>query len=798
MRLGRSAYRLRWLIVAGWLAAAGGLAVVAPRLDPAAHEPPDFLPDWADHSRAVAALRQAFPDFAGLSEAVVVFERSDGRLTEADLAAIESVAAAIPRLGPNHGKPDRAAARPESNQIGPTTADDLAGIRIRSPAAIRLPTNPLRSPDGKAALVVVSMPANFVTVRSARVVQHIRAAAADAKLPVGLTACITGPSGFGYDYAQAAERSSGRTLYVTLAAVLLILLLIYRSPVAALVPLAAISLADLVAMKVLAVAQHWGLHVGIGERIFVVALIYGAGTDYSLLLISRCREFIDAGSSPAQAAGEGLDATFSAIVASSGTDIAGLLTLCLAEYRMFRTAGAAIGVALVTALVAALTLVPALLGLLGRWAFWPAGRMGQIGRRRLWPGVARLITARPGLVLVVTLVLLALPAAQNLRLTWVYDALAELRPVLPGAGRPGNSAAGVEAARRHWPIGEIAPITILVRMDGPQTAEQWESAARRIAEAVAAVPGVSDIRSLAQPLGRRADLLSQAALLAAKARTRQEYISSDGRAMRLTVILDQPALALSALDAVGRIRRSAELAAGPAVAGAAPTSASSDLGEPGRAVGPQAGLRPQIHLAGITAEVLDVRKVTSGDFRRIAAMVLGVIFVMVLVLLRDAVLSAFIVAATAISYLAALGLSYWAFTAVGAQGLDWKVEIFLFVVMVAVGVDYSIFLAARLGQEAAALARAGAGEAAGDADRRALAALAIQRAVIHTGPVISSAGVIMAATLGSLMVSELKLLVQLGFALALGMLIDTFIIRPLLLPAFAALTGRTGRAAGRR
>ena len=137
------------------------------------------------------------------------------------------------------------------------------------------------------------------------------------------------------------------------------------------------------------------------------------------------------------------------------------------------------------------------------------------------------------------------------------------------------------------------------------------------------------------------------------------------------------------------------------------------------------------------------------------------------------------IASTVLSYLATLGISYWLLVSIGGMdGLDWKLQILLFVVMIAVGVDYNIFLAARMAQEA----------------RRHGKIKAIELAVASTGPVISSCGLIMAATLGSLMVGELKLLTQLGFALALGMIIDTFVVRPLLLPAFATLTGRTGKA----
>jgi RND superfamily putative drug exporter len=189
----------------------------------------------------------------------------------------------------------------------------------------------------------------------------------------------------------------------------------------------------------------------------------------------------------------------------------------------------------------------------------------------------------------------------------------------------------------------------------------------------------------------------------------------------------------------------------------------------------QADIPARVHIAGTTAELADLRTVTQGDFYRVAALALGAILVIVVALLRDVWLSVFMVAATVLSYLSTLGLTFWVFSMLGAIGLDWKVQVFLFIVMVAVGQDYNLFFAMRLAQEA----------------RRHPPLEAARLAIIHTGPVISSCGVIMAATLGSVMAGDVTLLVQLGFALALGMLIDTFVVRPLLLPAFIVLTRRT-------
>lgn len=769
MRIGPTIYRLRWLILLAWLGVGAALSVIAPRLDPAAHEPASFLPADNEYSRAADAIAESFPKSSGLSQVVVVFERTDAGLSRADLAAVEAVAGAIRE------------ARPPI-----TTQRDLEGIAIRSPADLPLKTNPLESPDGKAALVIVEVPANFITIRSARIVDHVRDVLIEADLPDGLSAAVTGSSGFGHDYALATEESHRSIGLVTLIAVVVILLLVYRSPIAALIPLAAISAAAFVAMKVLAVGQHFGMHVGTGEKVFVFVLIYGAGMDYSMLFISRFREGLSAGLDKGAAAGEGLGATLAAILASAGTDTLGLLMLSAAEYRVFRTAGLAIAAALIVALAASVTLVPALAGLFGKNLFWPG--WGQPWRRRdargpdgpatiqdvarpsrgFWPAVGRLVTHKPVWVLVIVLALLAVPSVRGARLRWVYDALAEIEPESPEG--VGNAAVGIEAARRHWPVGQIAPVTVLVRSDAKLPTRAWKELAGELTDVIGGLPDVDDVRSLAQPLGNKANSVSRTFLLFAGSRVRAEYLSADGNAMRLQVVLDKPSLNLAAMDDLDAIRRSVEqtLAKAQAATSAPATS---------RAASAPAGPAFVAHYAGATAEMAAIRAVTQADFHRVAVLVLAVIFVMILVLLRDAILSAFIVAATGVSYLATLGLAYWLVCLAGQDGLDWKVEVFLFVVMVAVGVDYSIFLAARVSQEARSLPVPDA----------------VRNAVVHTGPVISSCGLIMAATLGSLMAGRLKLLVQLGLALSLGMLIDTFVIRPLLLPAFIRLVKRTGK-----
>jgi len=752
MTIGGPLVRWRWAVLATWLAAIVAFALFAPWIDPSANERTSFLPDHTPYSRGVRAMQRFFPDNSGLSKAAVVFERKEGGLTRDDLDTVERVAAKIRTPG--------------------AVADeqDLAGIQVRSPKSVPLSENPFKSPltaEGQAALIVVNIPANFITIRSRRVVDHIYAVLREYPLPDGLKVAVTGNSGFGRDYADAAERSHSRTVYVTLAAVIVILMLVYRAPIAAVVPLVAISAAAFVALKTLAVAQHFGMHVGTAEKIFVVVLLYGAGTDYSLFFLSRFREYLEEPRPSQAAAGAALDATLPAILASAGTDTVGLLMLCFAQYGVFKTTGPAVAVALLVAFLAAVTLVPVLAAIVGRRLFWPrkstsgnARKLLGFGRRKFWPFVARAVTARPGTVLVVALAALAVPAWRGAHMTWVYDTLTASDR--NEQARIGNAAVGIDVARRHWPVGEIAPVQVLVESDSPLAEKDWQALSEKLTRALSELEGVRVVRSLSRPIGKAHSALTGAILKTlGRSKVRAEYLSKGGSAMRLSVVLNSPAFSLASMEAARRIRGAAlsELSGNPETAAPGP--------------------RWRVHLTGATAEMIDIRAVTQSDFHIVAALCLGAIFLMVLLLLRDAILSAFMVASTVLSYFATLGVAYWVFTGLlGQEGLDWKVEVFVFVVMVAVGVDYNIFLAWRLAQEA----------------RRLEPKLAVCRAMIHTGPVISSCGLIMATTLGSLMAGDLQLLRQLGFTLATGMLIDTFLVRPLLLPAFAAKARRTGKA----
>ncbi|MFP4141606.1 MAG: MMPL family transporter [Planctomycetota bacterium] len=762
MKLGSHIYRRRWWVLLAWILLTAALWVFTPRIDPSENERQQFLPPHTDYVKAVKLWGKAFWKDEALSQAVIVFERSAGPLSADDRVAIERVAEYV-----RHG-----AAPGEPNALRP---GDMEEVTVVSPGSVGVPELPLVNkpivpnpqiapggPSGQAATIMVNLPSNFISLHADRFIGYLHELLTRVDLPEGLEVAVSGSAGFGSDYALSAKRSHERTSVVTLIAVIVILLIVYRAPVAAAIPLAGIGMASVVVLKSLSLGELVDFHTGTAERIFVFVLMYGAGIDYSVLLISRYRESLQEAMPPARAAIKALDASLPAIAASAGTDAAGLMMLSFGQFGIFVTTGPAVGLSLLVAAAASITLVPALLAIFGRWVFWPAPtdrwRAGLardvMDRRRVWPTLAKIVTRRPVLILCLAVLLLAAPVVRGATVPWLYDALSGFR-VEKRPNGVGNAASGVEMAARHWPRGEIAATTALIHAGEPHDAETWLALSKQLSNALDAVDDVSSVRTLAEPFGKSASPWQN--FLAREfggAAVAEKYLSPDGKTLRVDVVLGLSPLTPEAMDVFEEVRSATRgaLADSPVDANA--------------------------HFAGATAEMVDVRKVTRRDMLVISLLTMGTIFVLVYLLLRDAVLSGFMIVATLLSYFATLGVSWWVLTTVlGEPGLDWKVEIFLFVVMVAVGQDYNIFLAARLAEESKHLPTGPA----------------VRRALVHTGPVISSCGIIMAATLGSLMVGELGLMMQLGFALSAGMLIDTFLIRPMLLPAFAVLTNHTGR-----
>lgn len=747
------ARRAGWLVLA-WGLAAVCIAVWVYRTQPVAPlSTGAVLP--ADHPWQQASRRmgQAFPKLNSRSMIVLIGFRDSG-VTPADLAWMGRLA-------------DQVKTRLDFDTLSPT----VPFLRHR-----------LVSGNGKAAILIVNLPTSFISPAAAHSVNEVERLMNGMPPPAGLTTEITGTAGIGRDYTAATQQALHRTTWVTIAAVLFILVFVYRSPVGAVIPLLSIGVCVYVAFVTLTLlGWRLGWMVSSLERIFAVVLIFGMGVDFALFWIARYREELRETGDFDAAAGIAMRTTGPAILVSAATTICGLTTMLVADLVPTQNAGRVLAVALTIALLAALTLAPAMARLTGRWLFWPMGYRGQIilGQEIIWPRVAALVTRCPRTILLIGILVLGVPALWSATLEPRYDSLSEFPP-------DSSSFRGFTLANENFEKGMLYPNNIMLEFsEQTHTRAQFQQMSRSLASRISAIPGVIDVYSLDAPLGHHTGQLgATAAWLSERA------VSGDGAEPSESLALLKRIPGTGMMDEVGELIRTFYLSSQP-------VAMRFEVLIEGLPFSPEAmqtmqqvestahmallqspGPHPTLVATGPTPYILAVRDISSRDQICVRILASAVIATIVFALIRDLPLTLFMLAATWLTYGATIAVSQIFFVQVmGEGGLDWKVMLIVFVIIVAVGQDYNIFLVSRWFQEPAELAN---DEAA-------------RRAIIRTGSVISNCGLIMAATLGSLCAGRLGLLRQVGFALAFGILVDTFFVRPLLLPSFFLATNRKRR-----
>ena len=627
-----------------------------------AEQPPTAtasLPIGSD-SLAAAELRAELPETEG--SAAVVLYASDDALTPDEVALVQERAQTLP---------------------GATGA----------PATV--------SQDGTAATVVVPVTTDDAT-ETADVVTDLRAAA-KADLPDGLTAQVTGPAAIQADLAAVFDGANVRLLAATASVVALLLVITYRSPVLWLVPLTVVGVADQTA-AVLATHTLAFVDVQWDESTIGIlsVLVFGAGTDYALLLISRYRDELRVTQDRRDAMAHALRRTTEAVLSSASTVVLGLLTLLLSLFPATRGLGLACAVGVLVAAAFVLVVLPAALVVFGRWVFWPkvphVGQASLAESRSFWRRVGDVVARRPAAFVMVTVALLAVAAG----------GITQIRTGLDGAdqflSKPEAIAAG-ERLAESFPAGSADPVVVVSRTDDGEG----------LADTVAAVDGVSSARAVASGNG----VSEVAAVMAADP-------GSDAAEATVLAIRD-------------------------AVAGI-----------------------PETHVGGTEAEAMDSADASARDRAVIFPLILVLVLVALGLLLRSVVAPVVLVATVVATYLASLGISWVLFTEVfGFDRLDDGVPLLAFVFLVALGVDYNIFLVTRAAEEAR-----------GHGSRQGML-----RALAATGGVITSAGILLAAVFAVLGVLPLVVLAQLGVVICVGVLLDTLVVRTVLVPAIALILG---------
>jgi RND superfamily putative drug exporter len=492
-RLGRVILRIRWFVIAFWFVAAAVFGLLAPSLAKVGSaDETSFLPADAESLTARNVGRAAFPADAAPSQALIVFSRSGG-LTDADRVAIDGL---------------RAWFMAADNPVHP-----LQYVTAESSPQF---ASMFRSSDGVVELAEVNLDTPSFLPATNTAIDQIRAHLGESGvLPTGLQAQVTGQAGIGRDYLKAIQDGTDRTTIVTIVLVVLVLLLIYRAPLAALVPLITIGVAFLVSRGILGFLAQGGWKLSSVLDSFIVVLAFGVGTDYTIFLLSRFRE--ELGRNRREDAVRVTVSRIGAVItASAATVVVGLTSMVAARFGMIQTTGPALAIVIVVTLLAGLTLTPSLLAVSGRHLFWPLHEQTRTVTdhdQGFWAGLARLITARPAILSVVVLALLAAPLAALPQLKQNFDVLQELPSNAP-------SRLGFETLSAHLGSGQLMPLVVYVQNPGGNL--DTSSGLRALGELdgkIVALGGIQSVRSVVDPNGTGgvADTLKPASQLAAMA-----------------------------------------------------------------------------------------------------------------------------------------------------------------------------------------------------------------------------------------------------------------------------------------
>jgi putative drug exporter of the RND superfamily len=662
----------KWLVLVFWVAVVYFAGDYAGKLNSAQqNDASAWLPHNAESTQVVELSKRFTP--SDIFPALVVYERADGAVTQADQA---KVAADVQRFA---------------------GVQDVTGKVL----------GPIPSEDGRALQVVVPIKVaeegNGWEELAPRVDEMRLIAQADAG---GLGVYVTGPAGSFADFAEVFSGFDSTLLYITAVIVMVILLLTYRSPVLWLLPLTTVFVALTVAQAVIyLLARDGGLTVNGQSAFILTVLVFGAGTDYALLLTARYREELRRHQDRHQAMAVALGRAAPAIIASGATVILSLLALLVAELASTKSLGPVMAVGIAVGLLAMITLLPALLVIFGRWVFWPVRpTLGspEPTEHGLWARIGANMARRPRMVWVVTAVVLGVLALGVTQLEANGLQAKDSFRTQP------ESVKGEEVLARHFPAGAGNPVQVIGRAE----------AASQLQAAVSSTPGVTQVT---RPVVR------------------------DGLAY-LEGTLTSAADSQAGYDTVDRLREGVH-----AIGGA------------------------DAKVGGGSAVNLDIQRASRHDTNLVVPLVLVVVLIILGVLLRSVVAPLLLVATVVLSFGAALGVSALVFDHLfGFAGADPSFPLWTFVFLVALGTDYNIFLMTRVHEETK---RHGP-------RRGALIGLAA------TGGVITSAGIVLAGTFAALGTLPLVFVTEIGFAVAFGVLLDTFVVRSVLVTALNLDVGR--------
>ncbi len=750
------------IIIVAWIIFAGFIQTVSPSIEEVStNEESEFLPNDTESLRAIDISSEKFPSARG-TPAVIIYRNPSG-ITDQDIAKVAEIDALI-RADDEHENIQLVI-----SDFGPLPLAE--GSRPQQGAPSDDTAGPELSPDGTAITITVLVSGSPAEDAYTETVEWLRSLDDAVMVEAPTTVHVTGPAGILTDAIAVFSQFDFRVSAITIVLVLVILLLIYRSPLLALLPVVSVGIALTVAQSIAALlTDNLGLALNGQVTAIMAVLMFGAGTDFTLFIVSRYREELPMRGDKFEAIAVTMRAVGPSIASSAGTTAVAMITLILALSGSLKTMGPMLAMAIVVMLIASLTLIPAALVAMGRVAFWPTKQLkASDGQSGFWSRVGVLISRRPGTMLTVTVVAMVALSAGLFEITPTFS-------FVDGLPNSAESKAGFDTLQSAYPPGELAPTTVFVSKEDESILDHLQ-VVEDLSAALAADPVVDSVASLTRPFGQPlpvdfaqlqplvammpedpnqiGELLStlppEQAQLAGAFFAGQRFISEDRTTTRLSLVLNEDPYETAAMDAIPRLRQTTRDAVG-----------ASTLGGATAVVG------------GPTATNYDSRAATDRDFVVISPIVIAAIWIILALLLGSVIAPTYLVLSVVLSFAAALGISIVIFEYVfGHDGIGYGSIPFIFVFLIALGADYNIYIMSRVREET----------------RKRGLAEGTRYAITRTGGVITSAGIILAGTFSVLTTFPLLNLFQLGFTVMLGILLDTFVVRAIMVPAIVMKLG---------
>ena len=839
-KIGKLVVKNRWWIIGFWLILAIVMVFKAPSLSQVGTiDEANFLPSNAESVKVKDVIKDKFPEEQAVGSGVIIFFNQRG-LSEENKNYVKKVSDWL------------------TSDQKPAEVEKVISA-VTNPESEFLFT----SQDETTTLIQVNFSTNSFDKKTEDAVKVIRERLNDH--PADLQAYFSGQAGIGADLSDSIKQSVDKTTWATIILVIVLLLIIYRSPVASLVPLVAIGTAFIISRGVLGYLAQGGWKITSMLDSFLVVLIFGAGIDYCLFIVSRLKEELAKGNHKHEAVAETMTKISAVITASATTVIIGFLGLSIASFGMIKTIGPALAIAIGITLLAGLTLMPALMSIFGHKLFWPFPEVEKPHKSLIldWKKLAFFVTNKAKFVAPIVILLLLIPYLALFKTNKSFDILSEMP-------KDKESVQGFEVLEGHFDQGELMPLQVIIDSQNDQLLEAKNlSALSKISSELAKVEGVAKVRSAIAPSGdidqspfkvsnQLINFQEQIQAIAKKMATpaglgeikednfaslnsyldslslsypevKEENSFKEAKTIlgSLSVQIQTPStstvnyLALSNLQSsLEKLSQDFEALAtifnqkpnaylypdtlasqNPQLKDLEKMFVSSDktttrlyviLKEDpysDKAFKTVTAVRETLHqtlsgtelksaanfVGGPTAEFTDIQDTINKDFGKVMVIVVIGVLVVLIILLRSLIAPLYLMATVLLSYGATIGIVTWLFQDIlGYNGISYIIPILLFVLLVALGADYNIFLSSRIKEES----------------EKSDPLAGVRVASEKTGAIITACGIILAGTFATMAFAPLQMLFQIGLAVAIGILLDTFIVRAILVPAIATLLGK--------